>query len=163
MLSIIDGGDSVMPIHVSWGNEQKTYTFFQFENKWTWDEYHYAVDQANRLVAGSSETVNALVDVSACHIFPQNLLSNVRSAVIQNVQANDLVIVVTTSRFVETLLRTLEKLTGSQGLRLVAVRTLAEGVHILEEYDRLHRVSPPVPAARSESAPAPAEPTSPRQ
>ena len=152
-----------MPIHVSWGNEQKTYTLFRFENKWTWDEYHRAIDEANELVKDCGYTVNVLVDVTQCHLFPQNLLSNVRSSVLQHSHKTDLVVVVTTSRFVEMLLHTLEKVTGKQSLHLRVVHTLEEGGQILAEHDRLHPVSPPVPTAGSESVPVPAEPTSPRQ
>jgi ABC-type phosphate/phosphonate transport system ATPase subunit len=149
-----------MPIHVSWGNEQKTYTFFRFENKWNWEEYHEAIAAASRLVNDCPHSVNVLVDVTECRLFPQNLLSNVRSSVTQHAHETDLVVIVTTSGFVEMLVRTLEKISGRQRLRLQVARTLQNGRHILEEHERLHPVSLLAPDAVSESAPAPAEPTS---
>ena len=149
-----------MPIHVTWGNEQKTYTFLQFENGWTWDEYYRSIDEANALADECGCKINVLVDISACRVFPQNLLSNIRSAVIQHAGETDVVIVVSTSRLIETLLRTLEKITNKQRLHVRVVRTLEEGRQILAEYDRLHRVSSAAPAADSESVTVPAEPTS---
>jgi len=149
-----------MPIHVSWGNEQKTYTFFRFENKWNWDEYYQSIDAASQLVCDCPHSVNVLVDVTECRLFPQNLLSNVKSSMTHHAHETDLVVIVTTSGFVEMLVRTLEKISGRQRLHLQVARTLQEGKHILEEYERLHPVSPLAPDAVSESAPASAEPTS---
>ena len=51
-----------MPIQVSWGNEQKTYTIFKFEGKWTWDEYHRAVAEGYALVKDVPYNVNILIE-----------------------------------------------------------------------------------------------------
>ena len=65
-----------MPIQVSWGNEAKTYTVFRFTGRWTWDEYHAAVAEGFKLVTDIPYTVNILIDMADCHLFPQNLHSN---------------------------------------------------------------------------------------
>ncbi|MCC6805191.1 MAG: hypothetical protein IT319_20090 [Anaerolineae bacterium] len=149
-----------MPIQVSWGNEQKSYTLFRFENKWTWDEYHRAIYEGTELTRGCGYTANVLVDMTDCHLFPQNLLSNIRSSVMQHAHETDLVVVVTTSRFVEMLLHTLGKVTGKQWLHLRLARSREEGERILAEYERQNPITPPAPAAGSISATVPAAPTS---
>ena len=39
-----------MPISVTWGNPDKTYTVFRFEGKWTWDDYHQSISDGVALV-----------------------------------------------------------------------------------------------------------------
>ena len=149
-----------MPIHVSWGNEEKTFTIFRFENKWTWEEFYHSIDAAHELVRNSAYIVNTLVDVAQCHLFPQNLLSNVRSVLQQPIRDTDLIVVVTTSRFIEMLLHTLEKLYDRRKLRFEVVSTLQAGMQLMAEYDRQEQISSPFPIAASESAPVPAALTS---
>lgn len=149
-----------MPIQVSWGNEQQRYMLFRFEGKWTWDDYHRSIQEAHELTHEGGYLVSILVDMTDCHLFPQNLISNIRSSVVQHAHETDLVVVVTTSRFVEMLLHTLGKVTGKQWLRLQLARSLEEGERILAEHERQNPINPSVRAAGSVSATVPAAPTS---
>lgn len=153
-----------MPIQVSWGNEQKTYTVFKFIGKWTWDEYHVSIAEAFELVKDIPYTVNILLDITECHLFPQNLLSHVGSSMKQPPKAFDLAVVATSSRFVEVLARTIEKLYGKQKTRFQIARTIEDAHKIFAEHDRLHpiaeapvSVSVSAPVETTESAPASAE------
>ena len=148
-----------MPIQVSWGSAQKTYTLFRFESPWTWQEYYQSLDTARALVGDLPYVVNTLVDISECRLFPQNLLSNASSTLKLASREADIIVVVTTSHLIEALLHTLEKLYERRKVRFQIARTLHEGRQILADYDRL-RVSPPAPDAASESGSAPAEPPS---
>ena len=97
-----------MSILVEWGNEAKTYTVFKFVGKWTWEEYHQSISEAYELVKDCPYTVNILLDITECHLFPQNLLSNASSTLKLAPRETDIIVVVTTSHFIEALLRTLE-------------------------------------------------------
>ena len=153
-----------MPIQVGWGNEQKTYTVFRFDGKWTWEEYHQSIAEAFELVKDIPYTVNILLDITECHLFPQNLLSHVGSSMKQPPKSFDLAVVATSSRFVEVLARTIEKLYGKQKTRFQIARTLDEAQRIFEDHDRLHPVTASVPVAATESTPPSPEPTaSPQQ
>jgi tRNA A37 threonylcarbamoyladenosine dehydratase len=160
-LNISSRGGNDMPIRVGWGNDQKTYTVFKFDGKWTWEEYHQSIADAYQLVKDCTYTVNILLDITECHLFPQNLLSHVGSSMRQPPKAFDLAVVVSTSRFVEVLARTVEKLYGRQKTRFQLAKSLEEAQQIYAEYDRLHPVNAPDPAAVSESVPVPAAPPSP--
>lgn len=150
-----------MSILVEWGNEQKTYTVFKFVGKWTWEEYHQSISEAYELVKDCPYTVNILLDITECHLFPQNLLSHFGGSMRQPPKSFDLAVVATSSRFVEVLARTIEKLYGRQKTRFQVVRTLEEARQIFVEHDRLHPITPPAPAAVSESAPPSADPAPP--
>ncbi|MEP7293850.1 MAG: hypothetical protein ABI835_18830 [Chloroflexota bacterium] len=132
-----------MPIHVSWGNEQKTYTIFRFVGKWTWDEYHHAVAEGFELVKDIPNTVNILIDMMECRLFPQNLLSHFRSSMSQPPRPFDLAVIVTSSGFIEVLANTIDRLYGKEKTRFKVARSVEKGRQMLAEHDA---VSPP-PAA----------------
>ena len=48
-----------MPLHVSWGDTEKTIICCESEGKWTWDEYHAALDQ----IVVMMQSVNYRVDL----------------------------------------------------------------------------------------------------
>lgn len=124
-----------MPIHVSWGNPQKTYTLFRFEGKWTWEEYHAAVAQGFELVKDCDYTVNILIDMMECRLFPQNLLSHFGTSMRQPPKAFDIAVIATSSRFIEVLASTIEKMYGKQQTRFRAVRSVEKAHQILADHD----------------------------
>ncbi len=134
-----------MPIHVSWGNEHKTYTVFRFEGKWTWDEYHRAVAAGYQLVKDVPYTVNILIDMTACRLFPQNLLSHFGSSMSQPPKSFDLAVVATSSRFIDVLAATIEKLYGKDKTKFKVARSVEAAHQILAEHDATH--PPKAPAA----------------
>lgn len=136
---------AIMPIRASWGNEKKTYVVFTFEGKWTWEEYHRAIAEAFELVKDCTYTVNILIDLLDSHLFPQNLLSHFGSSMKQPPRAFDVAVIVTSSRFVEVLARTIEKLYGKQRTRFQVAKTLEEAERILVQFDA-SPASPPAPS-----------------
>jgi tRNA A37 threonylcarbamoyladenosine dehydratase len=124
-----------MPIHVSWGNPQKTYTLFRFEGKWTWEEYHEAVAQGFELVKDCDYTVNILIDMMDCRLFPQNLLSHFGTSMRQPPKAFDIAVIATASRFIEVLASTIEKMYGKQQTRFRVARSVEKAHQILADHD----------------------------
>ncbi len=124
-----------MPIDVSWGNEKKTYTVFHFEGKWTWDEYHRSISDAYALVKDIPYNVNILIDVVDSSLLPQNLLSHIGSTMRQPQKPFDLAVIVTSSRFIEVLARTIERLYGRQKTRFQVTNNLDEAHKILQQHD----------------------------
>ena len=135
-----------MPIHVSWGNERKTYTIFKFEGKWTWDEYHRAVAAGYEMVKDIPYTVNILIDMMDCRLFPQNLLSHFGSSMRQPPKAFDLAVIATSSRFIDVLASTIEKLYGKDKTKFKVARSVERAHELMAEHDAV--ASPPAaPAA----------------
>lgn len=134
----------IMPIQVSWGNEGKTYTLFCFTGRWTWDEYHAAVAEGFSLVKDIPYTVNILIDMTDCHLFPQNLLSHFGSSMSRPPKAFDLAVVVTSSKFIEVLAAAIEGLYGRHRTRFRIAKTLDEAHRILAEFDAANSPPPAV-------------------
>ncbi len=130
-----------MPIQVTWGNTQKTYTVFKFEGRWTWDEYHAAVGEGFKLVKDIPYTVNILIDMAGCRLFPQNLLSHFGSSMSRPPKQFDLAVIVTSSKFIEVLATAIEGLYGRHKTRFRVAKTIDDAHKILAEYDA--SVNPP--------------------
>ena len=139
-----------MPIHVSWGNPEKTYTVFTFDGKWTWEDYHQSIRDGYQLVKDCSYTVNILLDVSNCNLFPQNLLSHFGSSMRQPPKQFDLAVVLTSSRFVETLAGMINRLYGKK-TRFKVARSMEEAQRMFVAQDAKAQ-GVPVPAAIPEPA-----------
>jgi hypothetical protein len=134
-----------MTIRVSWGNPEKTYTVFTFEGKWTWEEYHQSIKDGFELVKDIPYTVNILIDVSNSNLFPQNLLSHFGSSMRQPPKAFDLAVVLTSSRFVETLANMLNRLYGKK-TRFRAVRSMDDAKKLFAAQDA-PKAQPAAPSA----------------
>lgn len=119
-----------MPIEVTWGNPEKTYTVFKFIGVWTWDEYYGAIETGASLIEDVPYKVNILLDMSECRLFPGNLLSHSASTMRQPPRQFDLAVVVSETSFVRVLVTILDRLFSPKGtrFRLAATRTEAEAM-----------------------------------
>ena len=138
-----------MAISVSWGNPEKTYTCFKFEGQWTWEEYHQSVREAYAMVKDLPYTVNVLIDMTDCKLFPQNMLSHFGSSMQRVPRTFDLCVVVSSSMFVETLTGMINALFGKKKVRFVSVRTLEAGQRIFAEHDAKQTVKAGGASSRS--------------
>lgn len=122
-----------MPLHISWGNEEKTFTLFEFIGKWTWEDYYQARSQAIRLVEDTPHTVNIIVDLSQSSIFPANMLSHFGSSIDQSPKDFDLAVIVTNSKFIESMANMISKI--KLKAKFQAVRTRQEAYTLMATYD----------------------------
>jgi hypothetical protein len=111
-----------MAIQISWGNEAKTFTLFEFIGKWTWEEYHATRKQGIEMVNSVSHVVNIVVDFSKSSFFPSNLLSHFGSSVDQVPRPFDLCIIVTGSTFVGALANVLSRVKTKVKFRVTKTR-----------------------------------------
>ncbi len=139
-----------MAVHISWGNEAKTYTVFEFVGKWTWDEYYQARSEGIEMVKSVPHTVNLIVDYTQSSFFPNNMLSNFGSSLDKVPKSFDLAIIVTQSNFVLALANMIAKLPFGKGVKFKVVKTMDEAHAIFAKYDvapesvditRAHRTS----------------------
>lgn len=122
-----------MAVQISWGNEHKTFTVFEFIGTWTWEEYYAARDKGVSMVNSVDHTVNIIVDISQSSFFPQNMLTHFRSSVNQAPRPFDLCVIVSQSRFVEALVNVLSRLKLMTKFRLVKTRD--EALEIFRQHD----------------------------
>ncbi|SRR5258706_6926935 len=116
-----------MPITVQWDDDEKRVVRYTFDGKWTWDEYHSAIANAFDLVKDLPYIVNMLLDFSASNLFPSNALSHFAGSMKTPPRDYDAVVVVTRSRFVETIASVISRLSGRIGKKIIVVKTLDEG------------------------------------
>jgi hypothetical protein len=120
-----------LALDVTWGNPEKTYTVFKFSGKWTWDEYHAAIQKGIDLTEGIPYNVNILLDLSECNLFPNNMLSHFGTSMQRPPRDFDLAVIVTTSGFVQTFATIIDKVYGKKGTRFKVVKTVAEAHALL--------------------------------
>jgi hypothetical protein len=118
--------ERTVPIDVTWGDDQKTYTIFKFSGKWTWDEYHAGVQAGVNLIKDIPYNVNILLDMAECNLFPNNMLSHFGTSMQRPPRDFDLAVIVTTSGFVQAFASIIDKVYGKKGTRFKVVKTLDE-------------------------------------
>lgn len=122
-----------MPISVDWGNADKTYTVFTFQGKWTWEEYHAAIEKGVDMVSDKPYVVNILIDMLDCNLFPNNMLSHFNTSMRQPPKKFDLAIVVSTSGFIQAIANIIGLFPTSKNTQFKVVKTLEEGHRLLQQ------------------------------
>jgi hypothetical protein len=125
-----------MPIHVTWGNPEKTYTVFEFTGRWTWDDYHGAVKAGYEMVKDVPQTVNILLDIRNSNLFPSNMLSHFRTSMDRPPKQFDLAVVVSNSGFVQAIARIIDTLYGKKGVSFKIVKTIEEAEALFKAHDQ---------------------------
>ena len=120
-----------MPIDVSWGDPEKTYTIFKFSGKWTWEDYHAGVKAGSELIKDIPYNVNILIDMTTCNLFPNNMLSHFGASMQRPPREFDLAVIVTTSGFVQAFANMIDKVYGKKGTRFKVTKTLEEAHALL--------------------------------
>ncbi len=138
-----------MSISVSWGNAEKTYTVFRFEGNWTWEEYHQSIREGVALVKDCPYTVNILLDMAQCRLFPKNLLSHFNHSMSEPPKPFDLAVVVTSSKFIELLAGMIERAPGPRRARFRVAKTLEQAHQILRAHDAENPTTIPSPPSVS--------------
>jgi hypothetical protein len=69
-----------MSVQVHWDNTDKTVIRYDFEGKWTWDEFYAAFEQARSMIAGIPHVVDFICVIQQVSGFfmPLNLLFHIR-------------------------------------------------------------------------------------
>jgi hypothetical protein len=122
-----------MSVKISWGNEAKTFTLFEFGKFWTWEEYYNARKQGIEMVNSVTHTVNIIVDFSGANILPHNFLTNMRTSIQTVPRPFDLCVVVRPSPLFMTFINVLNKL--KLPVKLMPAKSMDEAYSIMESHD----------------------------
>lgn len=144
-----------MPIHVSWGNAEKTYTCFTYTGNWTWAEYYQSIEHGYALTKDLPHTVNILLDLSDARLFPTGLLTNIQSSMEHPPRHFTVAAIVSTSPYVMTVANMIDRVYGRQGTQFKIFKTRAEAEAYLAEYDRTSNALPKPASVPATSLPPP--------
>lgn len=122
-----------MAINVRWGNDEKTFTIFEFIHPWTWDEYHECRKEAMALVETVPHTVNIITDFSKGGSFPGNALSYFGTSVDQTQRPFDVCVVVTSSNLINMMANVLTKV--KTRIKFSVVKSLDDALVVMREYE----------------------------
>jgi arabinogalactan endo-1,4-beta-galactosidase len=122
-----------MSVKISWGNEAKTFTLFEFGEFWTWEEYYKARNQGIEMVNTVSHTVNIIVDFTGANMLPNNFLTNMRSSIQTVPRPFDLCVIVRPSPLFMTFINVLNKL--KLPVKLVPAKSLDEAYKLMQAHD----------------------------
>jgi hypothetical protein len=135
MFKLISARIVDVPVNISWGNEAKTYTVFEFEGKWTWSEYFTARSQGIKMVMSVPQIVNLIVDYRNSAFFPENMLSNFGSSLQKVPKDFDLAVIVTRSSFVIAIVNMISRLSFKSNVKFKVVKTMEEAHALMAKYD----------------------------
>lgn len=92
-----------MPISVRWDNEEKSRIYYEFLNKWTWDEFNAVYADVYTMLDTVSHKVDAIVDLRESQLLPQNTLTEMRRLTFQQHANGGITVFITDNGLVHTL------------------------------------------------------------
>jgi hypothetical protein len=116
-----------MSIHYEWDNEEKTIIRYDFDGKWTWEEFRDKQTEANALFAEVDHPVDVILDLLKSESRPTNLFVHIRESEAHRPPNHGRLVVVRSGQFVRTMLATYQRLFGSRDkIETIRVDTLEE-------------------------------------
>lgn len=67
-----------MGIRVEWDNDEKTVIRYVYEERWTWEDFHYARSQVREWLDTVDHRVDVIVDVRNSRLVPNGVLAQGR-------------------------------------------------------------------------------------
>jgi hypothetical protein len=118
-----------MSVTVQWDNEDKTLVRYDFEGRWTWDEFYAAYEQGKKLTEAVPYKLFYILypkDNTSQRYLPSNFLSHAVAINRQSDPNAGLTVIVSQSPFVHGLLSVLTTVMRFAGQRYATSRTLDE-------------------------------------
>lgn len=92
-----------MPISVRWDNEEKNRLYYEFLNKWTWDEFDTVYADVYKMLDTVSHKVDAIVDLRESNLLPQNTLTEMRRLTFQQHANGGITVFITDNGFAHAI------------------------------------------------------------
>jgi hypothetical protein len=128
-----------MAIHVMWDNEDQTIFRYQFEERWTWDEFFDARDQALAMIDTVSHKVGVIMDAPPNIKLPPNLLTHSLSS-LRHIHPNTVILVfIAGQSFLSMMVSMMAKMSHMTAGNLVVAANLHEARAIIAK--RLHSLN----------------------
>jgi hypothetical protein len=120
-----------MSVRVSWDNDDKTTTRYDFEGAWTWDEFYAATGDAFALTRSVEHRVDSISYFAPGANLPPNALLHFRRAMVNAPENRGVTVIVGGSRFINTMVTVFSKLNRSLGERLILADNLDQARRLL--------------------------------
>jgi hypothetical protein len=121
-----------MPISVQWDNPDKTLLRWNFEGKWTWDDYYAAMEQNNALLDSIQSKADLLIDMQQTNIVAAGFTSQFRRISQFHPKAG-FAIIVLNSRFIEIMLNMLMNFQPAMRHQVIVTDSIEKGFQIWNE------------------------------
>ena len=122
-----------MPIHIKWDNDEKTILRYDFEGRWTWDEYFSVMKQLTAMMASVEYRVDAIANMKP-GIMPTSgsAMSSARTA-LRKLPPNCGVVVVVTNSFISAMLSVFKQFDREIGKMLRGTTSLEEAYQVIQQ------------------------------
>lgn len=123
-----------MPVRAEWANAEKTILLEIIEGEWTLTDVFALVEMANKMVAGVTQKVDIIADLTNAHFSKANLLSALGS--IQRSQSSTnvgKVIAVKANNYLKAITNVASKLSPKAVGNIMFVETLDQAYALLNE------------------------------
>lgn len=122
-----------MPIQAKWNNDEKTVLRYDFEGRWTWDEYFGVMAQITNMMKSVDHRVDAIANMKP-GIMPTSgsAMSSARSA-LRKLPPNCGVVVVVTNSFISAMLALFKQFDRDLGKLLRGATSVEEAHRIIEQ------------------------------
>lgn len=120
-----------MPITCQWDDEGKGTILFQVENRWTWDDFYQAMDQAHGMLDESSQPYVDYILHMTGNLFPDNVLSHLQRVTKESHPKSRMMIVVGAGNFTNALFKMMGRITPNRMQRIRFTASLEEARQII--------------------------------
>jgi len=123
-----------MPVTIDWFDAEKTAIVQTFVGDWTWEEHFEVIEEFREMMETVDHVVDYVANFEKVQGVPKGTLTNFRNALKNSHPRTGMIVVISTNRFVNALLKTLTTLYNSvsnQGI--YQVNTVEEAINLLEK------------------------------
>ncbi len=124
-----------MPISVRWENNEKTIVRWEFDGRWTWNDYYDALEQSDRLLDSIQRSADLLVNMQQTNFIANGYPAQFRRVSRFHPKAGIAVLVITNA-FIETMLRMMMRFQPQSAHRIIIARSLEKAQSILQEHQQ---------------------------
>jgi hypothetical protein len=118
-------------ITVSWDNEAKNIIRYDFQGRWTWEDFYAASAQAFAMTRSVTHRVDAISNFHEGAVLPPNAMYHFRHAMISAPPNRGVNVIVGATTFVKTLIKIFSNLNKRLGQRLVLANSLDDARMLL--------------------------------
>jgi hypothetical protein len=113
-------------VTVTWDNEERTRLRWDFEEKWTWDEYYQADQQARTMMEGVSYSIGGIVNLQKSTSLPPETLTHFRRIATNPIPNISISVIVGANALVTAFYKIFRSLYGSAAEKFAFANTIEE-------------------------------------
>jgi hypothetical protein len=122
-----------MAVQIMWDNPEKTIVRYNFEGRWTWDEFYPVYKEALAMELSVPHRVDVIVDLQNARLFPDNLLTHMKGISDKQPPNIGVSVLVTKHRFVHSMYNIGIKFYGKIKHYFRLAETLEDAYKMIEE------------------------------